>query len=392
MKNSSLFQFFAIVALLMLLWFTYNDILLLGFTPSSGFSLSALAKLVIIIISIMALLLSGNKVQTKYTLMWILWVLWLLVDFFFFGIKGEGASKIIHVTFCPMTFVLFFTIGKQSEKVKTIAIVGFVLIFIVSTYLIYNNLSHFAGIVVGKEMGYTNLVYWCLCPLPVLLLFEKKWGRILAISVTTLIVILTGKRSATLAITIIILLFFLNVRREKYAFKGYFAIIIAILAMYFIVSKYAEGSFVGILDRMEALEEDQGNGRLDIYEDVLQELGKGDIADWLLGRGFGSIYQTGHTNAHNDALQMLFEYGVVGFMVYVVMLVFIIKRMVLLRKCKSDYYVSYASSVVIALVLGAVSNLFVYYSYFSFLCVYWGIVEADLMQSGQVKKFLIKVF
>ena len=74
-----------------------------------------------------------------------------------------------------------------------------------------------------------------------------------------------------------------------------------------------------------------------------------------------------------------------------IMLVNVLKRTIILRKEKSHYYIGYAASVVIVLVLGLVSNLFVFYSYFAFICAFWGIVEAKMVQSGFLKYSIVKL-
>ncbi|MBQ3946470.1 MAG: hypothetical protein II670_12820, partial [Alphaproteobacteria bacterium] len=115
-------------------------------------------------------------------------------------------------------------------------------------------------------------------------------------------------------------------------------------------------------------------------------LEQNSIGDWILGRGYGSIVLSRHTNAHNDALQMLFEYGIIGLFVYIAMFIYAIKRARVLRRNNSEYYLGYAISIVIFIVLGMVSNLVVFNSYFAFICAFWGIVESKLVQNKLIRR------
>jgi O-antigen ligase len=274
-----------------------------------------------------------------------------------------------------------------SDRIRQVGIIGFLIVYVVASYLIIVNLSRILDVNIGEDVGVSNLIFWCLCVVPVLLLVNKKWVRSVTIVLSILIVLVTGKRSATIAIALVLLTYILDSTSSGERKKGStIGIIIFVMVLYFVISRYLEGTFLGVINRLGSMQEDRGSGRLTIYQDVINVLKENNFADWLVGRGRGSIKITRHSNAHNDALQMLFEFGIVGLIGYIMLLVYIFKRLIVLRKSKSTTYLSYATSVIITVVLGLVSNLVVFHSYFAFICAYWGIVEAEMVNKNLIRK------
>lgn len=391
LKKVTIYNFFTIIAIALFGWYTYHSIQSLGFETTAGFSYDAITKLVIIAMAVLSMILSKNRVYTNFSILWIFWSVWLFILFFMFGLRGVGISNILHVTFCPMTFILFYTMTLYSDKITQITFIGFIFIYLLSLYLILLNLSTVIGVQLGEGTAITNLIYWCLCPLPILLLSKKRWVIPIAIGITFVIVILTGKRSATIAIAFIVLAYIINEMKGRFSAKKILGVILLFVAFVFLINTYFENTFLGVMERMSNMKDDQGSGRIPLYLDVFNVMKDNTFIDWLLGRGYGSITITRHTNAHNDALQMLFEYGIVGLIVYGLMILYIIKRLIVLYKQNSIYYMGYASSVIITVMLGLVSNLIVFYSYFAFICAFWGIVEAKMAQSKFVNLIYVKI-
>ena len=202
---------------------------------------------------------------------------------------------------------------------------------------------------------------------------------------------LTGKRSVFIALTFIYLIYCFYIIRSERSGKKWRSIIfitVVLVAVYFIVNRYMSESLMGFMDRLSLMGEegDSSMSRIDIYESCFDVMNNNSFIDWLFGRGYETVrILTTHTNAHNDALQMLFEYGIIGLVFYLFMFLFSLKRTLLLRRMKSPYYLGYAASFAIFVVLGLVSNLVVFYSYFAYICALWGLVEARLVQERLIK-------
>lgn len=384
LNKSTIYTAIAYVMMVLFCLYTYVSMRSLGFEEASG-SFTSIVSLVVTFLGFVALLVSINEYKTQFVVLWLLWIGWMFMIFFLFGLGGKGIADIFRVWLAPMTFLLFYYAGRNSLKSEKVAFIGFTILFALA---FYENISlfRFVNIVIGEEMGITNLVYWCLCAVPFLFLAPKNWQQLTFLIASLIIVLLAGKRSASIAIALISVVFLLySTKSRKNKGRNLLFFVVAGIALYYVINRYFMGSLLGLTERMSNMGEDEGSGRIDIYKAVFAEMDYFSLLDWLVGRGFGSITITNHTNAHNDGLQMVFEYGLVGLIFYITMLFTVIKRTLRLRKIKSPYYMGYAASLIIFVVLGAVSNLVVFYSYFAFICAYWGFVEAKMVQANQIR-------
>ena len=87
LKKVTIYNFFTIIAIALFGWYTYHSIQSLGFETTAGFSYAAITKLAIITMAILSMILSRNRVQTNFTILWIFWSVWLFILFFMLATK-----------------------------------------------------------------------------------------------------------------------------------------------------------------------------------------------------------------------------------------------------------------------------------------------------------------
>ena len=365
-------------------FYTYSSMRSLGFDDRIESS-RGIISLAVVVISLLMLFISRPKGQSRFAKLWWAWMVWLLLDFFVLGLRGQGLANIFFVIFAPMTFLFFYTASCNSEKTTRITTIGFLILFVIafSQTIIYLNFIRMVDF--GEEIGISNLVYWCLCAVPFIFLIKNKWIMFAFLVAMTVIILLTVKRSANICLLLILISILFNFRRQGGSSRNTIFIIIGGIALFFIVDHYFSYAVEGVIGRMRTIEETQGSGRIPLYQDVLRVIETNTFFDWIFGRGFDSILITKHTNAHNDALQMLFEYGLIGLFFYLLILWNAIRSTLSLYKHHSIYFMGYLVSLIIFVVLGLVSNLVVFYSYFAFICAYWGIAEYEISQYKRLK-------
>ena len=146
---------------------------------------------------------------------------------------------------------------------------------------------------------------------------------------------------------------------------------------------YANGINDGAaVERVENLEEDEGSGRLERYKDVLRLLRDEDNRGKIvLGHGYRTVEDSlgESSSAHNDFLEVLYDYGIIGLLLFVLFHLALIKRVLYLRKIESEFMEGYAVSYAIFFIMSMVSHLIIYPTYFIFLTSYWGAIEGYLM-------------
>ena len=388
-KRHNLYETIVYIVMALFLAFTYLIMNSLELGESEVGSYPGIISLAIFVLAVLALMVRKEVPLTGFTVFWIVWSVWLFLIINIFGLSTGGISNYFRAIFCPMSFVLFYCASSHSDKVEKIAFGGFFLIYLLAYYLNIQNISRYQMLIIGEETGISNLGYWCLSVVPILVCSKRRWFQAGILVTMLFCVIITGKRSSSIAMMIILpLYYFVSQKSVKNSKKtGNFVLfVLGAFVVFIIVSRYFSGTFQGVVERFERIDVDEGSGRIPLYNDVFAVLEQNSIGDWILGRGYGSIVLSRHTNAHNDALQMLFEYGIIGLFVYIAMFIYAIKRARVLRRNNSEYYLGYAISIVIFIVLGMVSDLVVFNSYFAFICAFWGIVESKLVQNKLIRR------
>ena len=379
--KSKTYVFFSIVIMALLCVYTYITMQVVVFEGSIT-STNSKIILAIVLISGLSFLLSPNHNYSSFVRFWMLWMFWMFFIIVLLRLNQPSKSAIWSALFSPMVFLFCYSARQSTYKTNNVFTWGFLILFGLAFYMNIKNLNVMM-VDIGGETAVSNLVFWCLCAVPFFFLVSRKWMQMGLLMLAIIIVLLTAKRSATICIVLITAFYIIHLTRTtQTSLRTYILIVLGVVVSYYVVSRYLYGSFLGVLERMSTMRETQGTGRIPLYHDVINVLKTDDFIDWFLGRGIGSIRMTNHTNAHNDALQMVFEFGIVGLVLYIVMLCKVFKRVFVLRKMKSSYYFGYLASLVILVVLGLVSNLVVFYSYFSFICAYWGLAEYDITNNN----------
>ena len=100
-----------------------------------------------------------------------------------------------------------------------------------------------------------------------------------------------------------------------------------------------------IVERLNEMLNGDTNGRSAIWENVLEAFNASTLSEKLIGHGYhafrfykysGYMYILNGNLAHNDYLNTLYDYGIIGVTVYVSFLLSMIKELLLLIKRKRN--------------------------------------------------------
>lgn len=350
---------------------TYYGMAALGIGNQSD--MGTLATLVIVAIG--AYLILNNLKLIKLSRMsyqWIPWSLWMLFTSLFYNPMPHGPAAFLGPIFCPIVFMLCYIMTIKYEQME-IAYTYFFSIFMVVLLILCVMYTNILAADYNGTFYASNMVFFPLCCMPFLFLIRNKKEKYLLLALLFIVVLYTQKRSAAIVMLVVTLM---EIRNSS-SNRNYVPAIFILLLIYISMNSGFFGTYLdNMAYRLRTMNEDGGSGRTEILPIIWASLLNNDPVQWLIGRGDGSIVQTGFPNAHNDPLQLLYEYGLIGLIFYVIFVVRSIKSMLNLCKKKSMYYPGYFSCIAIILIMGSVSNLFVFGSFFAFLCAYMGIVSA----------------
>lgn len=372
MKFFSLYKVSIVIVFIAYVYFAYAGMMSFGGLSSGiNFTYSVTA---IFFVFIALLLLKERSRPNGMKTRWMVVIVWTLLCGFV-GLSPTGPAM-LHIMFAPLSFLLFYKICSSSNEFNLcniLAVILFILISVFYIQILFLNQSF----IVGEIKRQSNLIYWPLSLMPFIFLLKNRKVSIGLIFLLSVFSLLSLKRGALIVMGIAILIYL-----KKFFFKSSLAnrilFVAVIFVLTFLISNYLESYTSTAFDRIDSMRTDQGSGRVGIWESIFERLQTSNILEIVFGHGEGSLVKISGISGHNDFLQILFQYGIIGAFIYLSVFFFCIKRYFYLKKFKSNFSDSYLSSLTVFVVLGTVSELWVSYTYFVFVTAYWGCIEGKL--------------
>ena len=234
------------------------------------------------------------------------------------GLDTPSASAMGSIMMALISMSAFAFLSSQRLCEERFIVVIFVVLLVASIgYFYYMRDSMLIEYALDEDQGITNngsVAFVAL--LPWLFLIKKRWVSILGLFVCLFFLVLGAKRGNMLAAIIPSILFVAFVLR---ALKGWWLKLLCVIGVIAVVG----GGVVTFLEedeylqqRLEDTMEGNSSGRDTIYRNALDCWWYSDDAQFWFGHGFlGTILQIGKA-AHNDWLEVLVDYGLLGVMVY----------------------------------------------------------------------------
>lgn len=163
----------------------------------------------------------------------------------------------------------------------------------------------------------------------------------------TIAIYLTLSRTALVAfLSIALLQIFIMIKRENASFLGFIRKIITIIALFIIIYFTSEYIIDLIFSKYSASHLDITSGRETIWQSTIQT----GLTWFGNGEDYFSIYNV--RDAHNSYIQVLGEYGFIGFILFVILSLYILIKLISVRKL--DYFSFFLGYFL----LGLTENLF----------------------------------
>lgn len=311
-------------------------------------------------------------------------------------VNMQGISNLIYQLIMQsfwFFFFLFFTYysGRLYPKdlffINRFCIAALLAIGIVYIYWIFSDGNVYVS-------GARNSVYYCLLLLPILFIQRNKAVIVSSVVVSFVAIILSGKRAAFIALVLALLIpVFFFTDKKKRGIKQILALILLIVvliaAYYYVTSVYE----ITLFERLGMLTEDGGSGRLEIYKSVLEGFGESSFFQKLFGHGYNGVASDAvivkvngwdtsltATSAHNDFLEVLYDYGILGLILYIAMIIRMFRFAIRLKKIDFHYFRMYLSAMIIFLTMSMVSHLIIYPTYIAFLLMFFSIGSSVVMK------------
>ncbi len=272
---------------------------------------------------------------------------------------------------------LSFHFSKRFSSLKTFY--SLLTIFFLTTFFYYMRYaldpSSF-GIYAANKV---NSVYYVTFFLPFIFCLRQNLFKYLFIILTLYASFISEKRTGFITIVFSLSFYFIIEMffRSSFSYKKkvlifLFITVLSFLSIYLYEHVYeSQGS--DVVARIDNIEEDEGSGRIDIYKSLLYEITRLDFYFLLAGNGFNSVLLStniGHS-AHNDFLEVLYDFGIVGLILYLLFIYQILKYWVFLFKKRDEYFGAFTASIIMFFGFSMTSHLIIYPSYFILLIIFW---------------------
>ncbi|HHX69286.1 MAG TPA: hypothetical protein GX708_14720 [Gallicola sp.] len=258
------------------------------------------------------------------------WTALLLINVLGFVFTGYlsnphhfGMFKGILISSLPFYPIYYFS-RKGILRSKHLIIFFFVMFIISILQFYYNREQILLERISGNEDVVNNAAYMFVNLIPFVFLIKKsKIISLLSMLILVFFIIQGSKRGAIITGSVGVLIYIyyqLRTIEKKHRVKGYFITAIGIVVLgYFIYNFYLENEFLSY--RIQSMLEGDSSQRDRIYFDIFKGwYNSSNILNLIFGFGFaGSQQLASGSFAHNDWLELLSNFGLIGVSIYIML-------------------------------------------------------------------------
>ena len=306
-------------------------------------------------------------------------LIWVHEIIHFTGISTNNLYYLITAPyFVFVMYVFYHNYVEDKESVTWIIRFSFIIIF---GMLIYSFLRLRRGTLDDLLLAD---VYYLLCLLPLLMMYEKNGlVKIAATIGTGLLIVISEKRAALIAYGLFVFIQYVIADKSIEGHKKLrrsIALIVVIIGTYFGYRYLLSTIGSRLLFRMSMLAETGGSGRARMYLAIWNAFRESNIIEKLFGHGRGTIALipgVNHSAAHSDFLHILYVYGVIPFILFCL---FYLQLFLEWRKMKKYAYPNaslYLGGFIICLMLSLFSTFCVSFGYVTCGAAFLGIILSD---------------
>lgn len=297
----------------------------------------------------------------------------LVISLFYSLFSPLSYNLMYFIIFIPLLSALFVRsviINIDNERFILFVFLAFL---IISLFYMQN---HYVEILKDED-NVTNASYTILYLLPLLLCASNKFISILSVCIAVVIVIMSFKRGSISALSIGLLIYFyinnfkLNVKRSK--LSSLIILSLGIGVFYECLIYFNEISDNTIFDRFQSIEEDRGSGRLDVFKHTVDMILSSNFLEILFGHGWNQVVVNSNLglSAHNDHLEIIYDFGILAYMMFLFMYVKLVQFNISLVKIESNLAAPMAMSLVIFFIGSLISHIVIYPYYMTIFAITW---------------------
>ena len=273
-----------------------------------------------------------------------------------------------------LIFIFAYILSSKSKEILDFFATGMIVAMLITAFFYYKNWT-FANEVDEAHLGTS---YYVLFLLPTLLLTPHKWLRYVGLFITGLVLFSSFKRGGVIAfvLAIVVYLFVKEVLVER-KFTRLLVFLIAVIAL-FIILIFIDNAMGNIIsERILNIREDGGSNRDQVWATTWNMICRSNSEQLIFGHGFNAVLKDSPLglSAHNDFLEVLYNFGIIGFIPYLFLHIRLIQQIFMSLKIKDDRTPIMAFTYVIFIILSMISHVIVY-PWVMLIALPWGLMAA----------------
>jgi len=290
-----------------------------------------------------------------------IFILWTIIPTMMSGQEG----MIYNLFFITLPGVVLVTtyntvLNYGSHKWHFAVFCVMLVMFTVQYVMVYNFINIF-----DDDSGHLAVSYYALYMLPLVFLCKSKTIRIVATIVATIVILSSLKRSGVVAIVVAIFVYIIinqhvKKRLSPTAILSIIGMLLLFGTFFFVFGSMGEQT---VFERFENIGNDNGSGRLVVWEMTIKMISRLDFGALIVGEGYNSVVVNSPVNlsAHNDFLEIIYDYGLIGLALYVCAFLSVCYYTIKMIAAKSVYAPSMAMLMAIYLIQSMLSHIIIYY-------------------------------
>ena len=274
-----------------------------------------------------------------------------------------------------LMFIFAYTISSKSKELLEFFATGMIVAMLITVFFYYKNWT-FANEVDEAHLGTS---YYVLFLLPTLLLTPYKWLRYMGLFITGLVLFSSFKRGGLIAFVlgIIAYLFVKEILVER-KFTRLLVFLIALIAL-FIILIFVDNAMGNIIsERILNIREDGGSGRDQVWATTWNMIKTSNSEHLIYGHGYDGVLKNSPLgiSAHNDFLEIMYNYGIVGFIPYLILHIQLMKQVFASIRVRNEYAAIIAFTYTIFFIMSMIS-IVILYPLMALIAITWGMTQND---------------
>lgn len=276
----------------------------------------------------------------------------------------------------------YFTRYPEDKMLFTrVASIG----IIVLSFYTYTHISQVrASLNVDAGM---NELYLILLSVPFLLMTDRILIKSIGLMAVFILVVVSLKGTALLALIaglVVYILIYNRITGRKNSVWLVFGLVIGLVAYLFlpqIILLITNILHVNWDAKLVLVASSEGSDRIPIWTEALRVQGESNIIQWLFGHGYNQLasnllYRGGHFSAHNDFIETLFDFGLVGLTFYLGLYKTLLKELRVSLIEMNPYAPALGMSVMMFFVVSMFSHLLIVPGLLVNCAMVWAICSA----------------